>query len=734
MLYRSLSATLFAVSLAPAQGNITEVIPADYATTEANSSTAFPFASSANTRTMYAYDGSEFGLSSPVRLRGIAFRPNGGGTTFGSVQYDLTMHVSTSTRPATNLSRTFETNHGGDKTRVYNGLRTIPATPTGATPNDFVLYIPFTSRFTWNPRCGPLLVDIQSRGFASGSNSVLIDGQSGSNAIGRIVHRSNENATTADFPASGTQQFGLVAELDLDFQAGPSTVTSTEGNSSSSFPWNRPVGTGMRAQNIYDGSTFFARGRQQIHRLAFRPDNGNAFAGGSYDCTITLSTGVPALSTTMSSTFAANTGPDAKVVFDGILDVAATPGGGAPNGFDFEVPLSETFSYNPAEGSLVVDIQLHNVVSNGGTSFDGPFNTGVGVGRVYDTSDPNATTGSTQDFALSMAFSGYPQPTLPEFDDFTAGGSSSSFPWDSANQPMRVMYAYGLSSLQLLQEQQITHLRWRPRTSGDFGPVTYDCTIDLSTGPADPTTITTVFNNNHGADRSRVFSGKFSVPYYDGGTLPADWIAEVKLDRPFKWNPFAGSLLVDIRVLNTIGTGNLTAFDGSFDTNVHRIAHRTNPNATTADFGPQGFALDLSIGGEGCNGTTEIYGTSCPSSTGRIPVHSTRGNPELPSPNFAYRLINGAPNTLSAMLMGTTPQFVDLTIIGAPGCLLHANATIASFPVSTDTNGNAVVAIPLMDDPSAAGFTFYTTWAIVDLAVNSLGVYTTHGLQSVLCY
>ena len=718
------------VSLAHAQGDMTDVLPSAFETTEGNSSSAFPFASSGQMRTMYAYEGSELGHAQPVRLRGIAFRPNGGGTTFGPVTYDLTVHLSTGTRPATNLSRTFESNHGADKTRVINGSRSVTMRTLGSTPNDFVLYMSFSSRFTWNPSCGPLIIDIQSRGISAGSNSVSIDGQSGSSSIGRIVHRSNANAATADFPSTGTQNFALIAQLDIETQVGPSSVTSTEGNSSSSYPWNRPVGSGMRVQYIYDGSTFFARGRQRITRLGFRPDNGNAFGGGQYDMQVTLSTGAPNLSASASATFASNTGTDAKVVFDGTFIAPATPGGSAPNGFDLDLKLQDAFEYNPAEGSLVMDLQVRNVVSNGGTSFDGPFNTGVGVARVFNTGSATATTGSIQDFALSLAIAGSPKPTLPEMDDFTVGGSSSSFPWNSSS-PMRVQYAYDQNSVQLLQEHQITHLSWRPRGGSTFGPVTYECTIDLSTGTS-PGSLTTVFNNNHGSDRVRVFDGRFSVPYTVTGNSPNDFIVQVKLDRPFRWNPFAGALIVDIRFLNIEG-GNTTSFDGSFDASLGRIAHRSNPNALTADFGPQGFALDMSIGGIGCNGLLANYGTACAGTQG-TPVISANSLPTIPNPNFRYRLVNGPANSPVALSIGFSASFINLAVFGAPGCTLYNTGDITILPTSTNGTGEAFFPTPIPDNPALDGGTFHATWLIFDPGANAANIITSGGMQLTLCH
>lgn len=721
--------------LAPrAQNEIGEVLPSRFATTPGGNSTSFPFASSGPMRAMYAYGADTLGIDQPVRLRGIAFRP-AAGANFGPVEYDLIVNVSTSRNEATNLDHTFENNHSADKTEVFDGRLAFSATPLGSTPNDFVLYIPFSKNFTWNPRFGPLLVDLQSRGIVSGSNFIAMDVVTGTADVGRIVHRSDSNAATADFPTFGTQAAAMVAKLDFDYQVAPASLATTEGNTSSSYPWNRPVGTGMRVQYAYDGSTFDLRGRTAIHRLAFRTDSGGAFGGRSFDCKITMSTGAPGLPSTINANFAANHGADAKVVFDGVLDApAALASSAAPGAFVLEVPLTESFSYNPAAGSLVVDFQLRSSTGATGRSFDGSLDSsGNTVARVYQTNDPDATSGTPQSFGLTMAISGYPQPTLPEALDSVAGNSSSSFPWNTSN-PMRVMYEYGANALQLQEPQQITHLRFRPDRGAAIGPVAYDCTVDLSTRTAGAGALNTTFDLNHGSDRHRAFNGKASIAMTDLTAASVQpWVLEIRLDEPFRWDPSLGPLIVDVRLLEAIGNAGIP-FDGSFNTNINRIAHRSDPDAATADFGPQAFGLALSLNSEACGGVVETYGSGCPNGNGLVPFQATRGLPTLPNPDFAFRLVDATPSAVCAMLMGTAPTAVDLSIIGANGCTLHTNPNIASFPRSTDVTGLAEVAIPLLDDPSSAGLTFFTSWAIVDLSANSLGVYTSDGMRTELCY
>ena len=81
---------------------------------------------------------------------------------------------------------------------------------------------------------------------------------------------------------------------------------------------------------------------------------------------------------------------------------------------------------------------------------------------------------------------------------------------------MRFQYMHGPSTLGTTEPIYIQHLRWRPdEAATTFGPASFTCTIDLSTAATTTATMSTTFNNNHGADRARVPEGVTMPP----GTL-----------------------------------------------------------------------------------------------------------------------------------------------------------------------------------------------------------------------
>src|SRR6266404_326543 len=116
-------------------------------------------------------------------------------------------------------------------------------------------------------------------------------------------------------------------------------------------------GAGYRMQEAY--GHFPAQG-MIITELRFRPDR---FYGQAF--TTTVASIQFNLSTTtrdpeaLSNTFANNTGGDETVVFSGPLTISSQFSGpaGGPKDFDIAVPLTTPFLYNPAVGSLLLDIR-----------------------------------------------------------------------------------------------------------------------------------------------------------------------------------------------------------------------------------------------------------------------------------------------------------------------------------------------------------------------------------------
>jgi PKD domain len=184
----------------------------------------------------------------------------------------------------------------------------------------------------------------------------------------------------------------------------PPNYANSEGNTSNAFPWNRGPNS-MRIQFVHDSTTFTSQGTSGsiiIHRLRYRPDAGGvneSWGGGSWpNVRIDLAT-CPFDHLTPSPTFAQNRGADVVTVHQG--PVVVTPGNGLGQGqplpFYIDIPLARPFRYDPAQGDLLVDIQLD------GTGWSGqsrvadhvstPANNPRGS-RIYSTAGAAATTGA----------------------------------------------------------------------------------------------------------------------------------------------------------------------------------------------------------------------------------------------------------------------------------------------------------------------------------------------------
>ena len=123
-----------------------------------------------------------------------------------------------------------------------------------------------------------------------------------------------------------------------------------------------------RYQQVYASDQFSAfSGPELITEIAFRLDT------PSPATTITIPEVTVDLSTTsaipdagagtggLSLTWAANIGPDAVRVFDDELTLTATTTGGDPNPFEFVIPLSTPFLYDPSAGNLLMDVVRQGV-------------------------------------------------------------------------------------------------------------------------------------------------------------------------------------------------------------------------------------------------------------------------------------------------------------------------------------------------------------------------------------
>tara|TARA_R110002096_G_scaffold316425_1_gene510936 strand:+ start:4635 stop:5717 length:1083 start_codon:yes stop_codon:yes gene_type:complete len=145
---------------------------------------------------------------------------------------------------------------------------------------------------------------------------------------------------------------GLVAQSPLPL---PASHTAMEGSTSTNVPFGRSTPT--RVQYVYDSMLF--AGPVTISEVQFRLDGGSVAPAKMVDCEISMST-LPLPLIGMSSTFALNRGGDEQTVLSRqLLTLPAQTAGVVPNSFLSPITLSTPFWFDPALGSLVMEIVVY---------------------------------------------------------------------------------------------------------------------------------------------------------------------------------------------------------------------------------------------------------------------------------------------------------------------------------------------------------------------------------------
>ncbi|MDA0935041.1 MAG: M64 family metallo-endopeptidase [Planctomycetota bacterium] len=683
---------------------VSTVLPAVAATAEGGQNSTYPFGVTSGHRAMLAYGGGVTAQGDrPLHVAAVRFRPDGGTASMPQATFDLSLDVSTSRNPATNLDRAFDRNHGGDRVRVHDGLISTFGEPLSGSPRPFLIEVPFDEPFAWNPRSGPLLFDLRMRSSTGGV--VLTDAVTDTaGQLGRLLNTVDPNGATANFPASGTQALGLVAELVIAPLVSPSDLARTEGFNSTALGLG--YAAAQRVMEIHDGATFGDGGRRLVSALAWRPDAGRTLAGNrTFDIRVELSTGAPSLSQSASSQFDVNHGADRTVVFDGPWTPPAGSSGQArPAGFLATLDLERPFEFDPARGSLVVDIVIRNVSGGGFPALDMGAQ-GAGTRMLWALGSPAPSNALVNQAAAPvLALISVPHPVLPETADGTPGGISLSRPFGVAG-PTRAMTAYAPATIGVTDPVEITHLSWRA-AGGTGGATTWDARVDLSSGGALP--LGQTFDLNHGPDRTTVFDGRFSAVRAATG----EFVVEVLLDTPFRWDPGQGPLCVDVRERAVLGGPgySLDAVQGGTDLSF--AAHTSDADAAVADRPVAARGHVLRLGGTvGANGLVTPYGSGCgtPIQAGSI------GLPWLGNLGFRLAIFDAPANAAATVLFGLNRANTPLDPLGFAGCTLLTDAVLGDLGVGVDAQGTGSTAVAL---PSGAtsllGVRATSQWIVLD--------------------
>jgi hypothetical protein len=209
----------------------------------------------------------------------------------------------------------------------------------------------------------------------------------------------------------------------------PNANATAGGDAQGPAPFPFYSSTGSHDQVVYAAAQFGAfNGAESISGIQFRPFPGSgasAFSAGTFsisNVTITLST-TPASeqgATMLSTSYASNVGADSKVVYSGPLTLTTTTTT-APDGttkiFDYSIPLQSSFTYNPALGNLLLDVNIPAgaTVSGGGfgfVTFDEVNDNGDGVASVVTGNGALGSAGiySTAAPITQFTFGAVPEP------------------------------------------------------------------------------------------------------------------------------------------------------------------------------------------------------------------------------------------------------------------------------------------------------------------------------------
>ncbi|MBK8096227.1 MAG: hypothetical protein IPK26_03925 [Planctomycetes bacterium] len=692
--------------------------PAAAATTEGPTSTALPFGSALARRVLFAYDGGAVDFQHAMRITAVELRPEGG--PLGSAvngSYNFTLTCSTGRNAAAALDPVFANNHGADRTTVFSSAWNVPAPVVGQSPNPFGLRIPFSPPFEWDPRSGPLLLDFacQASTPAFGSWDALNTGVGGISALGAAAASATVSSTVAP-----------VLRVTAQAQCAPASLATVEGPSSVNGGYLWCCSLLLRRQDLYEPSVLGFTQRQMITGLAWRMDNGAAFSGGRLDARIVLSTS-SRTAATMSNWFADNEGTDHTVVFDGWIDLPPSPANPDVGSFDVFLPLQRAFDYDPARGSLVVDIRKRAQPPFPlSTAYDGIASI-PGARTLFDGSY-NAVSGFPGFPVAVLALRTVAIPTAPA----ALATAVNTLP-SATSLPLNVTQGRALNVISaaeagILQPIFIRHLRLRPEPGTTFfGPATWTCRIDLSHAATTPATLSATFDLNHGSNRTRVFDGQFSVPFTTRATTDPEFPIEVKLQRPFRWDPVASPYLaIDFATTALQGSGVAVATTAGMTIDDGRVT--ANTAAATSGF-VSNIAFAVQLGGTDQNGIATNYGSGCAGING-FPRSTPLGLPTLPNRDLRIGVRNAAGNAPTLLTFGFAAAATP--IAGAPGCEVLHGLELGTYGfVVSDASGSAALALPLPGSPALDGVQLRSQWFVLDASANPLGISVSDGTMLV---
>ena len=233
----------------------------------------------------------------------------------------------------------------------------------------------------------------------------------------------------------------VMTELRAQVIVVPNSLATNDGNASStSVSGPRSV----RWLEIYDASQFGAlSGPSFLTQFAYRPDR-TLDQSGPRSWTLRVYASTTSRSVAgLSTTFAQNHGTNKMLVFDGpvTLTTRNLPGPGNTRQFDYVLPFTTPFLYDPAAGNLVLDLQIVDLGNDSPATFDTVSSGDPAIGRVVGFSSSTATTGTIFPNTHVTQFTFEPPPLV------TIRASQVEVCWNSiSNLTYQVQYRSDLTT------------------------------------------------------------------------------------------------------------------------------------------------------------------------------------------------------------------------------------------------------------------------------------------------
>ena len=381
-------------------------------------------------RFMYVQDGQMFldagVLNAPVLIQEIRIRwDNESGfpdSWTGGTDPNFTLDLSTSPADYSLAVSTFDTNHGADRVRVFNGPLTIPggATPGDGLPGPFDIVLTLSTPFIYDATAGDLCLDFTYSGAQPSSWGTWHDETDVLSSLDiRGTHLEEDTSATAVTATTTTvgealcfdllwvPAAGLFPSFSQDVAAGPSPLTvnftdttytddpggvlSVRFDFDSDGTYDATTVAGGSVANVYGCGTFdvTVESTDSLNGTAT-----NTVVGAVIADEVTLAISASALLVNQGDTvnFSATATAGAALAWDldgdGIVDdTTATPSFiyGAPGLYN--VTCDATLSCNTVTESLVIDVRAGIIIT---PPFTGSFTYGAGGVSWFDVTVTSA--------------------------------------------------------------------------------------------------------------------------------------------------------------------------------------------------------------------------------------------------------------------------------------------------------------------------------------------------------